>query len=68
VTVRGAVPDAEMVSVKFRDLVCEGLDESVTVKVSGAALTAVVGVPVIAPEDALSASPAGSVPDETDHV
>ena len=51
-----------MVSVRLTDLLCAGLLESLTLKVSGVALTAAVGVPVIAPVEAFSARPAGSVP------
>ena len=47
--------------LRFAVLLCAGEPESVTVKVIAAPLTAVVGVPVIAPEVA-SESPAGSEP------
>jgi hypothetical protein len=39
-----------------------GLLESLTLMVSGVALTAAVGVPLIAPVAAFSDSPAGNVP------
>jgi len=59
----GAVPEALTVRVRFAELVCAGLLASVTVNVRGVEVTAVVGVPVIAPVDALNESPAGSVPE-----
>jgi hypothetical protein len=68
VTVRGAVPDAEMVRVKETACVCTGLLESVTVKVRGVAFAAAVGVPVITPVPAFSDNPAGSVPAVRVHV
>ena len=52
----------EIVSVKFTVCVCAGLLESLTLKVSGVALTGAVGVPLIAPVAAFSDSPAGNVP------
>ena len=42
--------------------------ESVNLKVKGVELTAAVGVPVIAPVDAFSKSPAGNVPPVSVHV
>ena len=42
--------------------VCAGDPESVTLKVSGVALTATLGVPLISPLAALSDSPEGNVP------
>jgi len=54
--------------VKIADLLCGGVNASVTVNVSGVALAAAVGVPVIAPVAAFSVSPAGSVPVVNDHV
>ena len=57
-----------IVSVRFTDLVCAGLSASTTLKVSGVAFTAAVGVPVIAPVAASNARPAGSVPAVIDHV
>ena len=56
-----------MVSVRFTDLVCAGLSESVTVKVSGVALVAVEGVPAIMPVAEFNDNPAGSVPEVSDH-
>src|ERR1035437_2560660 len=51
-----------MVSVRLTLAFCAGEPESVTLKVSGVALITVEGVPVIKPEDAVSANPAGSAP------
>jgi hypothetical protein len=51
-----------IVRAKLTDLVCAGLPESVTLKVSGVLLTAVDGVPVMAPVEALRLKPAGKVP------
>ncbi len=51
-----------MVRVKFAVAVCAGEPESVTLKLSGVAVTWVVGVPLIKPVDAFSDNPAGSVP------
>jgi hypothetical protein len=65
VITRGA---AEIVRVRFTDWVCAGLPESVTLKVSGVLVTAAVGVPVIAPVEALRLSPAGRVPLVIDQV
>jgi hypothetical protein len=50
------------------DLLCVGLLESVTLKVSAVALAAAVGMPVIAPVDVFNLRPAGSVPLLRDHV
>jgi hypothetical protein len=47
---------------RLTELLCAGLLESVTVKVSGVALSDAVGVPLIKPVDAFSARPAGRVP------
>ncbi|HUN83422.1 MAG TPA: hypothetical protein VMU48_03545 [Terracidiphilus sp.] len=60
--------DDEMVSDKLTVLVCIGLLESVTLKVSGAALAVAVGVPVIAPVDAFRESPDGRFPLVSDHA
>jgi hypothetical protein len=57
-----------MVSVIATDALCAGLLESVTVKVSGAPDIAAVGVPVMAPVEAFSDNPAGSVPLVSDQV
>lgn len=54
---------AEIVNDRFTDLVCTGFPESVTVNVSAVALAVAVGVPAIAPVEAFSARPVGSVPD-----
>jgi hypothetical protein len=51
-----------MVSVRLTDWLCAGLLESVTLKVSAVALAVAVGVPLIAPVEAFSDSPAGKVP------
>ena len=56
-----------MVRLRLALCVSAGLLESVTLKVSGVLLTAVVGVPEIAPDE-FSDSPAGSTPDERDQV
>jgi hypothetical protein len=53
---------AAIVSESETDLLWTGLLESLTLKVSGVALTAAVGVPLMAPVPALSESPAGNVP------
>ena len=50
-----------IVSVKFAVLLRAGLPESVTLKVSGAAIL-VVGVPLMVPAVGFSESPAGRVP------
>ena len=59
---------AEIVSVKFADVVKAGWLESLTVTVSASPLTAVDGVPLIVPVEAPSDSPAGSVPLAIDQV
>jgi hypothetical protein len=51
-----------MVSVRLTLAFFAGEPESVTLKVSGVALTTALGVPLINPEAAVSANPAGSVP------
>jgi len=58
----------EMVRVRPTVFVDAGLPESVTVKVSGALVTTIVGVPEIAPEDEFSDNPAGRVPVVRDQV
>jgi hypothetical protein len=63
-----AGPPAAIVRERFADLLCAGLPESVTVNVSATALAVAVGVPVIAPVDAFSLRPAGSVPLVKDQV
>lgn len=57
-----------MVSVRLTDLVWAGFPASVTWNVRGVALTVAVGVPVMAPVEALSESPVGSVPAVSDQV
>src|ERR1035441_483731 len=57
-----------MVSVRFTVAVCAEDPESVTLNVSGVAVTGVVGVPPISPVEALSAKPAGKVPAVSCHV
>ena len=51
-----------IVRVKFTLLVWTGLPESVALNVSGVLVTVAVGVPVIAPVEALRLKPAGKVP------
>ncbi len=53
---------AETVRVRLTDCAWAGLPESATANVSVAPVEAAVGVPVMAPVDAFSASPAGKVP------
>jgi hypothetical protein len=60
--------EEEIVRLRLTDWLCAGLPESVTENVSGVALAVAVGVPVIAPVEAFSARPAGSVPLVRDHV
>lgn len=57
-----------IVSVSAAVELCTGLLESVTLKVSAAPDTAVVGVPVMAPVAAFSDSPAGNVPLASDQA
>jgi hypothetical protein len=52
-----------MVSVRLALAFCAGEPESVTLKVSGAAVTCALGVPLINPEAAVRVNPAGSVPE-----
>ena len=54
---------AEMVSVRLTFAVCAGEPESVTLKLSGVAVTAAVGVPPICPVEAFKVKPAGNVPE-----
>jgi hypothetical protein len=56
-----------MVILRSAVLLCEGLAESVTLIVK-LDVPVAVGVPLITPVEALSASPAGSEPTEIDHV
>ena len=63
VRVAGAI-----VSVRFTVAVCAEDPESVTLNVSGVAVTGVVGVPPISPVEAFSAKPAGNVPAVSCHV
>jgi hypothetical protein len=62
VMARGAGAEEEIVRLRLTDLLCAGMLESVTVTVSMVALAVSVGVPVIAPVDGFSVSPAGSAP------
>jgi hypothetical protein len=62
------IPEALIVSVRFTDCVRTGLLESVTWNVSGVLVAVAVGVPVMAPLDAFSDRPVGSVPLVSDHV
>ena len=57
-----------IVSVRVAVFVCAGLLESVTLSLMDAPVTAVVGVPVIAPVAAFSDNPAGNVPLVSDQV
>ncbi len=57
-----------MVRVSVTDWVCAGVLESVAMKVSDAALTAAVGVPLMSPVAGARVSPAGSVPLVKDQV
>ena len=58
-----------IVRLKLTLAVCAvGEPESVTLKVSGVAVTGVLGVPLIKPVDAFSDNPAGKVPAVTCHV
>jgi hypothetical protein len=60
----GAVTNWGMiVRVKATEAVCCGVPESVTLSVSGVAVSGDVGVPLIAPVEVFSVSPAGSVPE-----
>ncbi len=63
-----ARPAGLIVMAKFAVTVCTGDPESVTLNVSGVATTGIVGVPLIVPADAFSASPAGRVPAVSCHV
>ena len=58
----------EIVSVRFTDLFCAGLLESVSSMASAVALTKTVGVPVIAPVETFKERPAGRVPPVSDQV
>jgi hypothetical protein len=49
--------------LKLAVTLCAGVPESVTLNVSGAAVTAAVGVPPIAPVEAFNVKPNGSVPE-----
>ena len=57
-----------IVNVRLAVFVCCGLPESFTWKVRAALFTALVGVPVMEPVEALSDRPAGSEPLMTDQV
>ena len=57
----------EIVSVRFAFIVCAGELESVTLNVSGVALTATVGVPVTKPAE-FSVRPPGNVPEMSAQV
>jgi hypothetical protein len=59
---------AAIVSESETVLLCTGLLESLTWKVSGVALTAAVGVPLMAPVEAFRDSPAGNVPLVSDQL
>ena len=53
---------AAMVRARVTVAVCAGEPESVALKVSGVALAAAVGVPLIKPVEPFSDKPAGIVP------
>src|ERR1019366_5820479 len=57
--IRGA---GAIVSVRFVVAVCAGEPESVTLKLSGVAVTEAVGVPLMRPVDTSSVRPVGKVP------
>ena len=57
-----------MVRVNAWLAVCTGEPESVTLKVSGVAVTGAAGVPLISPVDAFSDNPEGNVPAVNCHV
>ena len=63
-----ARPVGAMVTVRLTDLFCAEVPESVAWKVSGVPFTGAVGVPVIAPLEAFSARPTGSVPLVSAHL
>ena len=52
-----------MVRVRFAVAVCAGEPESVALKVNGVAFAVAVGVPLIRPDDAFRAKPAGKLPE-----
>ena len=52
----------KIVRVRLAEAVCTGEPESVTLKVSGVAVTGVLGVPLIRPVAAFNDKPAGKVP------
>ena len=54
---------AEMVSVRLAVAVWAGELESVTLKLSGVAVTTVAGVPLISPLEVFKVKPAGNVPE-----
>ena len=54
---------APMVSVRSTVTECTGVAESLNLKVSGAAVTGVVGVPLISPVVAFRVRPSGNVPE-----
>ncbi len=59
---------AVVVSVSAAVALCTGLPESLTLKLSEAPDTAMVGVPVMAPVAAFNDSPEGNVPPVSDQV
>jgi hypothetical protein len=60
--------EEEIVRPRLTDLLCAGLSESVTVKVSAIAFAVAVGVPVIAPVDWFSVRVVGNAPLVSVHV
>jgi hypothetical protein len=59
---------AAIVSESETVLLWTGVPESITLNVSGVALTAAVGVPLIAPVEAFRDRPAGNVPLVSDQL
>ena len=60
--------DGTMVRLRFTLALCAGEPESVTLKVSGVAFTAAVGVPLMRPVDAFNDKPFGKAPAVNCHV
>lgn len=57
-----------IVKVRLTDLLCTGMLESFTVKVSAVAVAEAVGVPLITPDEEFSTSPAGRLPLVSDQL
>jgi hypothetical protein len=58
----------EIVNISFADLLLGGVLESATWNVMAVLVTACVGVPLIAPDEALNVRPGGRVPLPRDHI